>query len=78
MIHLSAGWSEMVQVPTDDLGFVPKPQNFEGHTNCLSRRLSRPCQPRIDFHLSARFNWCRVRDLNSRPTVYKTAALPLS
>ena len=22
--------------------------------------------------------WCRVRDLNSRPTVYKTAALPLS
>jgi hypothetical protein len=25
-----------------------------------------------------RFNWCRVRDLNSRPTVYKTAALPLS
>jgi hypothetical protein len=23
-------------------------------------------------------NWCRMRDLNSRPTVYKTAALPLS
>jgi site-specific DNA recombinase len=23
-------------------------------------------------------DWCRVRDLNSRPTVYKTAALPLS
>jgi hypothetical protein len=22
--------------------------------------------------------WCRVRDLNPRPTVYKTAALPLS
>jgi hypothetical protein len=22
--------------------------------------------------------WCRVRGLNSRPTVYKTAALPLS
>ena len=22
--------------------------------------------------------WCRLRDLNSRPTVYKTAALPLS
>jgi hypothetical protein len=24
------------------------------------------------------FGWCRVRELNSRPTVYKTAALPLS
>jgi hypothetical protein len=35
VIHLSAGWSEMVQVPTDDLGFVPKPQNFEGHTKPL-------------------------------------------
>ncbi len=23
-------------------------------------------------------NWCRLRDLNPRPTVYKTAALPLS
>ncbi len=22
--------------------------------------------------------WCRLRDLNPRPTVYKTAALPLS
>jgi hypothetical protein len=27
---------------------------------------------------SALFYWCRVRELNSRPTVYKTAALPLS
>jgi hypothetical protein len=27
---------------------------------------------------SARYYWCRVRGLNSRPTVYKTAALPLS
>ena len=24
------------------------------------------------------FMWCRRRELNSRPTVYKTAALPLS
>jgi hypothetical protein len=23
-------------------------------------------------------SWCRVRELNPRPTVYKTAALPLS
>ena len=22
-------------------------------------------------------DWCRVRDLNPRPSVYKTAALPL-
>jgi hypothetical protein len=28
--------------------------------------------------LQAAKRWCRVRDLNSRPTVYKTAALPLS
>ena len=24
-----------------------------------------------------RLGWCRVRDLNPRPSVYKTAALPL-
>ena len=27
---------------------------------------------------NGRFHWCRVRDLNPRRTVYKTAALPLS
>src|SRR6185437_7000778 len=26
----------------------------------------------------SRADWCRVRELNPRPTVYKTAALPLS
>jgi hypothetical protein len=26
---------------------------------------------------SAAKSWCRVRDLNPRPSVYKTAALPL-
>jgi hypothetical protein len=33
---------------------------------------------RIVVKLAALPNRCRVRDLNSRPTVYKTAALPLS
>ena len=27
--------------------------------------------------LSAALDWCRLRDLNPRPSVYKTAALPL-
>jgi hypothetical protein len=26
---------------------------------------------------TAFFRWCRVQDLNPRPSVYKTAALPL-
>jgi hypothetical protein len=30
------------------------------------------------YCLSIWYHWCRVRELNSRPTVYKTAALPLS
>jgi hypothetical protein len=27
--------------------------------------------------MDAAFDWCRLRDLNPRPSVYKTAALPL-
>jgi hypothetical protein len=34
--------------------------------------------PGPENHKNPLFYWCRVRELNSRPTVYKTAALPLS
>src|SRR5258708_36523737 len=40
-------------------------------------RLSRTSGMRETRYLQA-FRWCRLRGLNSRPSVYKTAALPLS
>src|SRR5262249_19641790 len=50
------------------------------------RRLRRSLIARVAFSKIAVRNvhqvrwaaWCRVRELNPRPTVYKTAALPLS
>ena len=32
----------------------------------------------IIFIVIIKVKWCRLRDSNSRPTVYKTVALPLS
>src|SRR5581483_2148272 len=41
-------------------------------------RVRRPAAAEAAARPASRLRWCRVRDLNSRPTVYKTAALPLS
>jgi hypothetical protein len=46
-----------------------------------SARGRRPCPGYEPSPMSSGctlWRWCRVRDLNPRPTVYKTAALPLS
>jgi hypothetical protein len=68
-----------------DLGYFDLAQKtLQPLDNPFGPRLSPMSPVRSVTHLSGLDtgrtieNWCRVRDLNPRPTVYKTAALPLS
>jgi hypothetical protein len=63
-----------------DLGYIDLEQKPCNPSTTRSARGCHPCLRNTPLPMSPDRTcnqWCRVRDLNPRPSVYKTAALPL-